>query len=311
MRNIILDCDPGIDDAIAIGMAAANKDKLRLLGIITVAGNQDIEILTRNALKLTNLLSYDVPVAKGCDAPLIQALVTESGEEIHGKDGLGNVSIPETDKKAEKEYGVEFLCKQIRHLPEMEKVTLVPTGPLTNIALLLKTFPDVLEKIESICMMGGAMYGGNVTEYAEYNIWADPEAAQIVFGSGLPIIMCGLDVTLKSGLNSKQLGQLEESGKQPAECFSKMLQFFWNSEEQRGLEMVAIHDATTILYLLYPEIFETKRCFVDAVCGNGVLRGKTICSDEKRNGREGNVLVLTGVNKERYGEILMESLLRL
>lgn len=311
MRNIILDCDPGIDDAIAIGMAAANKERLRLLGITTVAGNQDIEKVTKNALKLTKLAELDVPVAKGSDAPLIQALETESGEEVHGKDGLGNVPILDTDKEVTEEGGVEFLCKKIRLLPETEKVTLVPTGPLTNIALLLKTFPDVKEKIEEICLMGGAMHGGNVTEDAEYNIWADPEAAQIVFESGIPIIMCGLDVTLKSGLDSNQLRQLEESGRQPAEKFSKMLQFFWNSEEQKHLELVAIHDATTILYLLYPEIFEAKRCFVDVVCSNNTLRGKTVCSEEQRNGREGNVLVLTGVDKRRYGEILMESLLRL
>ena len=186
--NIWIDCDPGIDDAVALAMAAASRDRLHILGISTVAGNQTSDRVTGNALKLASFLGMDdVPVVRGARGPLVREV--EPAGDIHGATGLGNCELPATTKQTASESGIFYMYSRIMELPEEEKVTLVPTGPLTNIALLLRTFPQVQARIEKIVLMGGSSSGGNVTPAAEFNIWADPEAAQMVFAAGLPTVM--------------------------------------------------------------------------------------------------------------------------
>jgi len=309
-RNIILDCDPGIDDSLAIGLAIANQDKFNIIGITTVGGNQTIERVTSNALKLVSFLQANVPVAKGAIKPLIRDI--DSAEEIHGKIGLGNCVLPETDRQPISENAVQFLKQEIIKLPEDEKVTLVATGPLTNVALLLKTFPEVKEKIEEICLMGGSVAGGNKTATAEFNIWCDPEAAQIVFKSELPIVMCGLDVTLMSGIYKEQVNELLQSKSTVLKAYGEMLDFYFQAPIYQYHKLLGIHDATTIMYLLYPEIFYGENMAVTVDCGENLNRGMTIC--DRRYWFEKNpstTKVILKSDQFKYNELLIKEIYQL
>lgn len=300
-RKIWIDCDPGIDDAFAISLAAACQDQLEILGISTVAGNQSIERVTENARKLTAFLGIpQVPVAQGSVCPLVREMI--SAAHVHGSTGLGDCCLPETEKKVVSENGILYLAKALLSLPEGEQVTLVPIGPLTNIALLFRTFPEVREKIEGICLMGGAAVGGNVTATGEFNIWEDPEAAQVVFSSGIPLVMCGLDVTGRCGLNREHAKQLLESKSPVQKALGEMVSFYLKSPAYQNKSQAAIHDAVTITYLLHPEWFEGKAMHVEVDCSEGKNRGMTVC--DFRTSAEGDypVTVLLDVEAERVQE---------
>ena len=311
LRNIIIDCDPGVDDAVALALASAFQDRLRLLAITTVAGNQTLERVTRNALDLAALLRLEAPVASGCGAPLIRQ--KETAADVHGPTGLGDCRLPRSDRAPASENAVAFLRDTILALPKGERVTLLPIAPLTNIALLLKTFPEVTAKIDQICLMGGGLNGGNVTPTAEFNIWADPEAAQMVFSAGIPIVMCGLDATMEGGLTRPQVTGLLQGGGPVSGYFGQMLDFYFRCASYRGREVVAIHDATTILYLLYPDLFPTVTCPVSIDCSEGMNRGMTV--GDRRSFAPADlqvVTVLTGVSDPaRYQEILLDAFRRL
>ena len=311
LRNIIIDCDPGVDDAVALALAAAFRSQLHLLAITTVAGNQTLERVTRNALDLAALLHLEAPVASGCDAPLIRQ--KETAADVHGPTGLGDCKLPRSSKTPVSQNAVTFLRDTILALPDGEQVTLLPIAPLTNIALLLKTFPEVKEKIDLICLMGGGLNGGNVTPSAEFNIWADPEAAQMVFSAGIPIVMCGLDATMEGGLTRPQVTGLLQGGGAVSGYFGQMLDFYFRCDSYRGRDVVAIHDATTILYLLYPEIFPSVSCPVSIDCSEGTNRGMTV-GDRRSFAPAGRspVTVLTGVSDPvRYQEVLLDAFRRL
>lgn len=187
-------------------------------------------------------------------------------------------------------------------------MVLVPTAPLTNIALLLKTFPDAAEKIDKIVLMGGAITGGNITSTAEFNIWEDPEAAQIVFSSGIPIVMCGLDVTCKCGFNREQIQALLAGGEK-AKAFGKMMDFYFHTEVYTDKQRIAIHDAVTFMYLLHPEIFSGQEMNVSVDCSEGVNRGMTICDTRSWSDAPKNALVLTDADSEKFETYLMEAIL--
>lgn len=303
--NIWIDCDPGIDDAVALAMAAASRDRLHILGISTVAGNQTSDRVTGNALKLASFFSMDdVPVVRGARGPLVREV--EPAGDIHGATGLGNCELPATKKQMASESGIFYMYSRIMELPEEEKVTLVPTGPLTNIALLLRTFPQVQARIEKIVLMGGSSSGGNVTPAAEFNIWADPEAAQMVFAAGLPTVMCGLDVTLKSGLDNGQIEELCRSCRKVEQACGQMLAFYLDTTRHEGEEnMVAIHDAVTILYLTNPELFSGRNVSVSVDCSWGEERGRTICTAD---GQEQKVYLLDQVNLPEFQRVLLAKL---
>ena len=303
--NIWIDCDPGIDDAVALAMTAASRDALHLLGVSTVAGNQTSDRVTGNALKLTAFFGMDdVPVVRGARGPLVRPV--EPAEDIHGADGLGNGALPEMGKNVTSESGIFYMYTRMMALPDGERVTLVPTGPLTNIALLLRTFPEVKKKIARIVLMGGSSSGGNVTPAAEFNIWADPEAAQMVFAAGLPIVMCGLDVTLKSGLYGSQIETLCRSSRRAERACGQMLRFYLDATRHEGEEdMVAIHDAVTILYLTNPELFGGRNVTVNVDCDWGAERGRTICMDESNRQ---SVYLLDQVNLPEFQRILLAKL---
>lgn len=303
--NIWIDCDPGIDDAVALAMAAASRDRLHILGISTVAGNQTSDRVTGNALKLASFFSMDdVPVVRGARGPLVREV--EPAGDIHGATGLGNCELPATTKQTASESGIFYMYSRIMELPEGKKVTLVPTGPLTNIALLLRTFPQVQARIEKIVLMGGSSSGGNVTPAAEFNIWADPEAAQMVFAAGLPTVMCGLDVTLKSGLDNGQIEELCRSRHKVEQACGQMLAFYLDTTRHEGEEnMVAIHDAVTILYLTNPELFSGRNVSVSVDCSWDEERGRTICTAD---GQEQKVYLLDQVNLPEFQWVLLAKL---
>ena len=303
----MIDADPGIDDAVAFALAAANQDQLNILAITTVAGNQSLERVTQNALKLTDFLGISqVPVASGADSPLIREVI--SAAHVHGSTGLGDCHLPDTDKEVVSENAVTFLAEQILKLPEGEKVTLVPIGPLTNIALLLKVFPEVKERIDEICLMGGAAVGGNVTTTCEFNIWEDPEAAQMVFTSGLPIVMCGLDVTNRCGFSREQVQELLDSKNPITHAYGEMIDFYFRSPVYHGSAVVAVHDAVTITYLLHPEWFTARRMHVEVDCSEGRNRGMTVCEFREWTGGTRRVDVLLEAEVERISRFWMDVL---
>ena len=189
--KVIMDCDPGIDDGIALAYAAAHQDELELLAVTTSAGSTRIERVTQNALELVDFYGLKVPVAGGQDRPLVKAAIY--AEEFHGETGLGHCVLPEAKSEAASDNAVLFIRDILNAIPEGEQVVMIETAPMTNLALLLKVFPEIKNKIRKIVFTGGAAKGGNITPAAEFNIYADPEAAKIVFDSGIPLIMCGLD----------------------------------------------------------------------------------------------------------------------
>lgn len=306
-RKIIMDCDPGIDDAVALCLAAAHPEAFEILGITTVAGNQTIEKVTENALRLVGFYGLDVPVAKGAKTPILRPPVTAS--DIHGKNGIGDVEIPKTDRKAVDENAVMFMKRQFSQLAEGEKITLVPTGPLTNIALLFAVFPEVKDRVEEIVLMGGAAVGGNITSASEFNIYEDPEAAAIVFNSGIPTVMCGLDATKLCGLDRKAMKALMGEEGKIARTVGGMVSFYLKSPAYRNKNAACIHDAVTFMYLLHPEIFEGIKMPVSVDCSDGPMRGNTLCDMRGTDtGEHLTTTVLMDADGEKFQDYLLDAI---
>ena len=306
--NIWMDCDPGIDDAVAIAVAAASQDKLNICGISTVSGNQTSGLVTDNALKLAAFLGLEnIPVVRGAGEPLMRKI--ETADYVHGENGLGNCELPKTSKTVASENGILFIRDYIMRMPENDRITLVPTGPLTNIALLLKTFPEVKGRIEKIVSMGGSSIGGNVTAAAEFNIWADPEAAKIVYQAGIPVVMCGLDVTTRCGLTREQVFALNESSSIVQRDYGQMLKFYFDAPDNRDSDLLWIHDAVTVLYLTDPWLFSGEYAEVDVDCTSDINRGMTICGIRKSvKDENASVLLLNKVDLEAFQKVLLKKL---
>ncbi|MBN9565099.1 MAG: nucleoside hydrolase [Alphaproteobacteria bacterium] len=218
---IIIDCDPGTDDAVALMMAVAALEVFNVLGVTTVGGNVSLELVTQNALKVLELVESDIKVYKGCSRPLVKPGIMDA-DYVHGLDGLGGVVLPEPNRQAEAKHGVDFIIDAIKSHPE--PVTLVPIGPLTNIAMALVKDPSIKKNIHEIVFMGGAMRGGNVPGgYAEFNIFNDPHAAQVVVTSGLNIAMIGLDVTHDALMTEDYFERLGLINNVPAKFMTEML----------------------------------------------------------------------------------------
>jgi inosine-uridine nucleoside N-ribohydrolase len=306
-KNIIIDCDPGIDDVVALCFAAANTDKFNILGITTVAGNQTIEKVTDNALGLMSFLNSDIKVARGAKGPLIRE--KRPAINVHGENGVGDYQFPKT-KELYSSNAVTFLRDTI--MSAEEKVTLVPVGPLTNIALLIKTFPEVMDKIEMLSIMGGAVWGGNSSGTAEFNIWADPEAARIVFDSKLPIVMSGLDVTHSCGLFRDDVNMLLKSEGKVTRMCGEILNFYFKGDHVKKGTFTPIHDACALMYLIYPELYKSRYMPVQVDCSEGLNRGNTACDvREWIDYDETYPNVLLDVDLEKFREILLESLYNL
>lgn len=312
---IIIDCDPGHDDAMAILWALASPE-LEIKAVTTVAGNQTIEKVTNNAIKvLTKAGRTDIPVAVGASAPLVRKL-TVGGEVVHGSSGLEGPVLPECGFEPSGLTAVEMLTKIVEE--SEEKITLVPLGPLTNIAAFFIVRPDLKEKIEQISLMGGGAYMGNWTPAAEYNIWADPEAASVVFNSGLPIIMAGLDVTHKAYITREENEVLRAQGNEISVFAAELIDFFSKYHyEVEGFPGCTMHDPTAIAALIHPELFTWVQCNVDVELHGTLTTGMTVVDTidykEKIFGEKAdkNTKVLFGVDREKYVEAFFAAMKRL
>jgi pyrimidine-specific ribonucleoside hydrolase len=302
---VIIDCDPGHDDALAITLALA-RPELEVLGITTIGGNSTLANTTRNALRVLALLDRpDVPVAAGPDQPLVRPL--ETAPEVHGASGLDGADLPEPVSAARPEGALEFLRVTLAASPE--PVTLIPVGPLTNIGLLLRTYPAVAEKIGHICLMGGAMGAGNWTPAAEFNIWVDPEAARIVFRSGLPITMCGLEVTHQALMGMPEIDRLRAVGTRPARVFADLLQFFTKFHVERyGTADTPIHDAVAVAHVALPGMVTTRRYHVDVETSGELTRGRTVVDDRGQPGATPNVDVALEIDRAAFADLVIEAI---
>ncbi|NLJ57956.1 MAG: nucleoside hydrolase [Tissierellia bacterium] len=307
-RNIIIDCDPGIDDIVALSFAIANEDKFNILGITTVAGNQTIDKVTSNALKVMSYYNRNIEIAKGQEKPLLRE--KSAASNVHGENGMGDYQLPEAKLELSSQNAISFLRDKI--MSSEEKVTLVPVGPLTNIALLIKVFPEVMENIELVSIMGGSISGGNRTSCAEFNVWADPEAAKIVFDSKLPLVMSGLNVTHSTGLYKEDVEKLAKSTGKATELCGKMLEYYFKGDHVKEGRFTPIHDACALMYLIYPELFKFRHMKVDVDCSDGISRGNTI-ADVREWIKYDNTYpkVLVDVDLEKFREILLNDLYKL
>ncbi|KTD84967.1 nucleoside hydrolase [Paenibacillus etheri] len=303
---IIIDCDPGHDDAIAILLAIANREKLDLSGITTVGGNQILDKITDNALKVISFVNADIPVAKGAAGPLFGKLVT--GEEAHGESGMDGPLLPLSKFRPVEEGAVEFMLNIIRS--SEEKITLVPMAPLTNIALLITAYPEIKDRIEKISLMGGGISYGNVTSTAEFNIYVDPEAARIVFESGIPITMSGLDVTDKAAIFEEEILALKERGP-VSTMVGELLDFYSIYGKKMGYVGSALHDPCAVAWLLHPEMFESEHLYVTVETEGKLTRGMTVADKRKKTDRPANVEVLVGVDREAFMKLIFDSLEKL
>ena len=302
---IILDCDPGHDDALALALALA-RPEVHLLGVTTVAGNAPLAATTRNALRVLTLLGRpDVPVAPGADRPLVRDLQTAPA--VHGASGLDGADLPDPAGEPRGGGAVAFLRQTL--LASADPVTLVPVGPLTNIASLLLAHPEVRPRIERVCLMGGAVREGNWTPAAEFNIWVDPEAARIVFRSGLPISMMGLDVTHQARFTEADIVRLEAIGSPAAHVFGGLLRFFARFHADRyGWDGAPIHDGVAVAHVAIPDLVETAMYRVDVETEADLTRGRTIVDTRGVPGDPPNVEVGLSIDRARYVDLLIDAI---
>ncbi len=295
-RKIIIDCDPGQDDAVALFLAMASPAELEVAGISTVAGNVPLELTQRNARLVCDIAGRpDIPVYAGCDRPLQRDPIT--AENIHGKTGIDGIEVYEPETPLQEQHAVEFIVNTLRNSAR-EKVTLVPTGPLTNIAKAISTAPEVLESIEEIVLMGGAMReSGNRSPSAEFNMLVDPEAADIVYRSGVPITAFGLDATHQVLSTSDRVERIRQLGNRVALAVAGMLGFFSRFDMAKyDSDGPPLHDPCTVAYLIRPDLFETKHCNITVETQSELTLGHTAVdfwyvTDRPRNahwGYQGN-----------------------
>jgi inosine-uridine nucleoside N-ribohydrolase len=297
-ERILLDCDPGHDDAIALLLALASPE-VELLGVTTVAGNQTLEKTTANAIRVLDFVGCDdVPVAAGADRPLVRDPFVAA--YVHGETGLDGPELPPPQREPLEQHAVDFLAEHARG------ATLVAVGPLTNVALLLDRHPDA--RPERIVLMGGSIGVGNVTPAAEFNIWADPEAAAEVFASGLEVTMVGLDVTHEALLRDEHVERLRASGR-TGRMVAELYDFFHRFHRTTyGFNGSPIHDAVALAYAFRPELIQTERLHVAIETGSDLTRGRTVVDLWRRTENEPNAHVAVGVDGDAFVELLLERL---
>lgn len=310
-RKIIIDTDPGQDDAIAILLALASPDALELLGITCVAGNVPLSLTSENALKICELAgNVDVPVFAGCDAPMTRKLVT--AEYVHGKTGLDGADLPAPTMSLQDGHAVDFLIDTLRR-EAPGTVTLCPLGPLTNIATAFRRAPDIVDRVQQIVLMGGAYFEvGNVTPAAEFNIYVDPEAADIVMKSGADIVISPLDVTHKALTTRPRIDAFRALGTRVGETVAGWTDFFERFDmEKYGHDGAPLHDPTVIAYLLQPELFTGRHINVEIETQSDLTRGMTVADWWRVTDRPANALFLGDIDASGFYTMLTERLARL
>jgi pyrimidine-specific ribonucleoside hydrolase len=303
---VIIDCDPGHDDALML-MLAFGSGAFDIRAVTTSAGNQTQDKTLSNALKILTLIGTDVPVYRGCEKPMFRELII--ADHVHGETGLEGPSLPMPSRTPERISAVEGMARILTQSDE--KITLVPTGPLTNIATFLLAYPHLKEKINRISLMGGGIFRGNITPLAEFNIFADPEAARIVFRSGLPITMCGLDVTHKALVFQCDIERFRSIGNKSGLAAAELMDFFSEYYRENCTELdggAALHDPCAIAWLLDPGMFVSKSCFVDVETCGTLTTGTTVVDFYRVLENEPNAEVVYDMDRERYIEMLYQAI---
>lgn len=305
MRKIpvILDGDPGHDDAIA-WVLAKGSHMLDILGVTSVCGNQTIEKTTYNAQRICTLIDLHVPTAKGRIRPLISEPII--APTVHGESGLDGPALPEPDFALEDVDAVTLMARLLQE--SKEPVTIIPTGPLTNVATLLLTYPELKSKIARISLMGGGVQYGNWTPAAEFNILVDPEAADVVFSAGVPIIMSGLDVTEKAMIFPEDFERIRALNNPVATIVAEWLEFFYQFHRGLGYEGAPVHDAVAVAALLKPEIMESRDLYVEVETTGDFCKGATVADFNNVLGKAPNAKVLMGIDRKAFVDLLVEAI---
>jgi purine nucleosidase len=310
-RKIIIDTDPGQDDAAAIMLAFASPDELEVLGLTAVAGNVPLSFTSRNLRIVCELCGRpDAAVYEGAEKPIARPQVT--AEHVHGRTGLDGAELPEPTMTVQKTHAVDFIIETLRREPE-GAVTLCTLGPLTNLALALEKAPDIAQRIRELVMMGGGFFeGGNITPAAEFNVYVDPEAAKIVFASGIPIVMMPLDVTHQLLTKKDRVAKIAALGTRPAQVLVDWLAFFERFDvEKYGSDGGPLHDPSVIAYLLKPELFSGRECNVEIETRSELTAGMTVVDWWRVSGRKANARVMRDVDADGFFELLTERVGRL
>ena len=303
-EKIILDVDPGHDDAIAIMLAAKNP-KIDLLAITVVAGNQVLEKTVTNALNICSHLDINVPIAAGMSIPMIREQIIS--DEIHGETGLDGPEFGEITKELDRRHAVDLIIDML--MESDGDITLVPTGPLSNIGMAMRKEPRIIEKIKKIVLMGGAYTVGNVTPSAEFNILCDPEAAHIVFSSGRPIVMMGLDLTRQALATREVVDKIKTIGNKASDLFVDMIEFFTKTQKEVfGWDVPPVHDPTTVAYLIDPSIIETKPMYTEIDIWSPASYGRTICDFYNVTGKESNTEVAVKLDFDKFWNLIYDTL---
>ena len=309
-QRIIIDCDPGQDDAVALFLAMASPDELEVLGITAVAGNVPLDLTQRNVRLMCDIAGRsDIPVFAGCERPMVRELLT--AEKVHGKTGIDGIDVVEPKTPLQEQHAVDFIVETLR-AAEDESVTLVPTGPLTNIGTVIDRAPDVLAKIRQLVIMGGAMReGGNRSPSAEFNVLVDPHAADIVYNSGKPVTALGLDVTHQVLSTRARVERIRQLGNPVAEATAGMLGFFERHDSKKyGVEGAPLHDPCTIAWLLAPELFEGKFCNLSVETQSELTMGHTAIDFWHVTDRPHNVNWIYSVDADGFYDLLTDRLAR-
>jgi len=301
-RKIILDCDPGHDDAIAI-MLAARHPAIDLLGITIVAGNQTLNKTLVNGLNVCQKLDINVPIHAGMPKPIMREQIV--ADNIHGESGLDGPKFAPLVRKAESKHAIQYIIDTLMNSDG--DITLVPVGPLTNIAVAMRMQPAILPKIREIVLMGGAYGTGNFTPSAEFNIYADPEAARVVFTSGVPLVMMGLDLTNQTTCTADVISRMKKVGGPAGELFSDIMSFTLKTQyENYGLAGGPVHDATCIGYLINPDAFKMQDMYVEIDVNNGPCYGRTVCDELGVTGKQPNTKVGMAIDTKWFWDLVEE-----
>ena len=310
-RKIIIDTDPGQDDAVAILLALASPEDVEVLGITAVAGNVPLSLTERNARIVCELAGRpDMRVFAGCDAPLERKLVT--AEHVHGKTGLDGPAMPEPAMPLQDMHAVDFIVETLRREPA-GTVTLCALGPLTNLATALARAPDIAERIAGIVLMGGAYFEvGNITPTAEFNIFVDPEAAKIVFAAGVPLTVMPLDVTHKALTTRARVQAFRDMGTRAGTMVAEWTDFFERFDKEKyGSDGAPLHDPTVIAWLIAPDLFRGRRINVEIETLSPLTLGMTVADWWGVSGREPNATFIGDVDADGFFDLLTSRVARL
>lgn len=310
-RPLIIDCDPGQDDAVALLLAMANPAAFDLLGVTVVAGNVPLSLTAHNACVIRELAGRaDLPVFAGCPRPMLVS--PRSAAHIHGEGGLEGADLPVPIQPLDPRHAVVWLIETLR--TAKQSVTLATLGPLTNLATALVMAPDIAGKIERLVMMGGTIGAGNVTPVAEFNVYADPHAAAVVFGAGLDLTMIGLDVTHQAPATPARIERIAAKGTKAALAVAGLLRFYsarYAAAGRGDLAGAPLHDPCVIAYLLAPGLFAGHQMHVEVDVSDPIDLGRTRCDRAPRDGHKVNSMVMERVDAEGYFTLIAEALARL